>query len=270
MKNNNIYNYGETTPSLFVSLYGFEKNKHTAHWEGVRNNFILQFVTKGKGYFNGESVCEGQAFLITPYTQIEYHPDQNDPWEYFWLNFTGMDVPRLFHEIHMDCTKNQVFDYDFKEWLLDFVNDIDFYEQQNKSGLYGNALFYMIYSLLKEYNNIAKGDKKSKHVNNAVHFIRNNFHKKISPIDVANALNLDRRYLAFIFKEKLNTSPLAYIQNLKLTKAKELLQTTNFRISEIALAVGFDDQFHFSKFFKKTEGLSPLQYRAKIKQKSKK
>ncbi len=269
MAENKIYSYGETTPSLFVSLYGFEKNKDTAHWgPGIRNNFILQFVTKGKGYFNGELVTDGQAFLITPYTQIEYHPDKEEPWEYFWLNFTGMDVPELFRSIHIDCTKNQIFDYDFKGWLLDFVKDVDFYEEQNKSGLYGNAIFYMIYSLLKEYTSIAKNDKKSKHVNAAIHYIRNNFHKKISVVDVANSLGLNRCYLASIFKEKLNASPASYIENLRLTKAKELLQTTNFKINEIASAVGFDDQFHFCKFFKKSEGVSPLQYRKQLKNKS--
>ncbi len=261
-----MYSYGETSPSLFVSLYGFETNIATAHWgPGKRTTFILHFVTKGKGFFNGQSVSAGQAFFITPYTDVEYHPDDSDPWQYFWLNFTGLSIPDLFNEIGIDYKKNQIFNYDFKDWLIDFTKDMEFYEEQNKLGLYGNAIFYSIHSLLKSDKNLGNVDKKTKHVNDAVHFIKNNFHKKLSVEDVAKALNLNRHYLSSVFKKKTGMSTYDYISNTRLTKSKELLQTTNLRISEIALAVGFDDQFHFSKFFKSSVGLSPLQYRKQTK-----
>lgn len=264
--NDNIYTYGETSPSLFVSLYGFEKNSATARFgPGQRTTFILQFVTKGKGYFNGNLVTENQAFFITPYTKIEYHPDSSEPWQYFWLNFTGLAVPDIFAKIGIDYRKNQIFNYDFKNWLVDFIKNIQIFEEQDKGGLYGNAIFYSIYSLLKADKNLIKQDKKTKHVSEAVHFIHNNFHKKISTSDVAKAINLDKRYLSSIFKEKLQLTVSEYIAKIKLDKSKELLQSTNLRISDIANTVGFDDQFHFSKFFKKSEGLSPMQYRKQLK-----
>ena len=61
--------------------------------------------------------------------------------------------------------------------------------------------------------------------------------------------------------EHVGSSPKKYIAACKLSEAKRLLLETGLRISEVAMAVGFEDALAFSKFFSKNMGVSPTAFR---------
>ncbi|MCP3968298.1 MAG: helix-turn-helix transcriptional regulator [Lentisphaerae bacterium] len=63
------------------------------------------------------------------------------------------------------------------------------------------------------------------------------------------------------FKSALNLAPFEYVKKLRLNKAVKLLQRTDLNIAEIAEQAGWNDQFHFSRIFKASTGLSPQKYR---------
>ena len=64
-----------------------------------------------------------------------------------------------------------------------------------------------------------------------------------------------------IFKKATGTSPIAYLNNYRLSVAAERLIETERSVSEIAYAVGINDPLYFSKLFKRTYGTSPKEYR---------
>ena len=66
---------------------------------------------------------------------------------------------------------------------------------------------------------------------------------------------------ARIFTRSMGTAPGQYLINLRIEKAKELLISTDHRIGEIALLVGFSSQGHFDVFFKRKIGVTPSEYR---------
>lgn len=78
---------------------------------------------------------------------------------------------------------------------------------------------------------------------------------------VAEYSGISETHLRRIFKQDLNISPIKYINCLKLDKAKNMLQNSNYTINEIALSVGFDDPYYFSRLFKRETGLSPSEYK---------
>jgi AraC-like DNA-binding protein len=79
---------------------------------------------------------------------------------------------------------------------------------------------------------------------------------------LARAANVTPGYLCRRFRAEIGASPVATVDLARLSNAAELLARTDMTVSEIARAVGFGDQFHFSRRFKATFGLSPRAYRA--------
>ena len=68
-------------------------------------------------------------------------------------------------------------------------------------------------------------------------------------------------HLRRVFQSAVNTSPVRYVNYLRLEKAKNMLTASNFSISEIAQSVGFSDPYYFSRLFKKEVGIAPAEYR---------
>ena len=86
--------------SLTVTYSGHQKCEPSQRWgKGVREQFILHFIVSGKGtYITPEgsfSLSAGDVFLIRPLTEIEYFADNDDPWEYYWVNFGGSDADAI-------------------------------------------------------------------------------------------------------------------------------------------------------------------------------
>ena len=82
-----------------------------------------------------------------------------------------------------------------------------------------------------------------------------------SPIDFAKALGIHINHLNKVLKETTGKSTKDIINARILEEAKILLRQTQWNISEIAFALGFEELAHFSNFFKKHTALSPLQFR---------
>lgn len=93
-----------------------------------------------------------------------------------------------------------------------------------------------------------------------------NYSEKLQIQEIAHMFGTHPNYLTRIFHEKYNVMPKQYLQGLKLKKACNFLATTDFPVSIISSAMGFDDQLAFSKTFRKTYSVSPTEYRYKSKE----
>ena len=82
---------------------------------------------------------------------------------------------------------------------------------------------------------------------------------------IAKELRISSGHLRYLFKKSKGIAPKAYLTQLRMNRAAELLETTNYTIGEISKSVGYDDALCFSKAFKKVTKLSPYNYRASKK-----
>ncbi|MCC5843847.1 MAG: helix-turn-helix domain-containing protein [Verrucomicrobia bacterium] len=82
---------------------------------------------------------------------------------------------------------------------------------------------------------------------------------------LAGTLNISRRMFEHRFQRQMNVAPAAYLRAKRLRRAKELLESSDLQITEIAYAVGFANAAHFCTLFRKDQGMSPKQYRAGLK-----
>ena len=135
----------------------------------------------------------------------------------------------------------------------------------NKGSLWHNpqalGILYNIYSQgIKSQNK--EYAKQNAIFSKATSFIFEHYTESTLSIqEIAKHLDISEVHLRRIFKISANISPAKYINFLRLEKAKNMLHSSNFTIAEIAESVGFDDQFYFSRLFKKETGLPPVSYR---------
>ncbi|NQX48574.1 response regulator [Paenibacillus tritici] len=79
--------------------------------------------------------------------------------------------------------------------------------------------------------------------------------------DLARRTGFAENYLSVMFKKETGVKIVDYLTQIRMQKARELLRNPTYKIYEIAEMVGYADSNHFSKYFKKIEGLFPLEYR---------
>ena len=104
----------------------------------------------------------------------------------------------------------------------------------------------------------------SKIIDRAKVYINNNYDKDISINDIAMHVNLSKNYLGFLFKQDTGLNVIEYIHRIRIAHAKQMIETSNMKIYEVANLVGYTDQHYFSLIFKKIVGVSPSEYKAII------
>lgn len=99
----------------------------------------------------------------------------------------------------------------------------------------------------------------------AIRYIRSNYTKKISLDELAAHCNVSKQQLIRYFHSAFQTTPVAYITDYKIARAKDLLfNQPQLTIKEISDELGFNNQHYFTKVFIKSTGESPSEYRHRI------
>ena len=83
---------------------------------------------------------------------------------------------------------------------------------------------------------------------------------------VAAEVEVSANYLSAVFSQSMKKTFVEYVTEKRMEKAKKLLKTTSLSSGEIAAEVGYKDSHYFSFVFKKTQGVSPRDYRASKKE----
>ena len=107
-------------------------------------------------------------------------------------------------------------------------------------------------------------DSQSEILQHLVDSIENNYCKLHSPKEYADALCVSTKTLAGIVKKYLQQTPSSLITNRIIIEAKRELYLTSKPLKQIAANLGYDDEFYFSRFFKKKVGVSPDNYRKTV------
>ena len=96
----------------------------------------------------------------------------------------------------------------------------------------------------------------------AIAYIDENYtDESLSLNEVATICNFSSNYFSAIFSIEMDMTFVEYVTKKRMELAKKLLKTTSKHTGEIANDVGYKDQHYFSVVFKKTQGLSPREYR---------
>ena len=240
----------------------------------MRNHFLFHYVISGTGTLIAEnskkesisySIKSGQGFMIFPNQICTYIADAQQPWEYVWIEFDGLRAKETV-ELSGLCVNSPVYKAKYKD-IAQTMKDEMLYIVNHKDDspfhLIGH-LYLFIDSFVKSsaITQISKSNNlRDFYIKEALSFIEQNFQNDITVEEIAACCGLNRSYFGKIFHEVLGKSPQEFLISYRMTKATELLKLTSLSIAEVSSAVGYSNQLHFSRAFKKIYGISPRQWR---------
>lgn len=234
----------------------------------ILNEYQLLYITKGRGMFSSESsgrsqVKEGYMFLLFPGEWHTYRPDPETGWNEYWIGFDGriMDEWVKYGFFHKE---SPVFNIGLNEEIIAlYKRAIIIAEaqeanyQQALSGIACNLVSMALY--LSRNRDFNKSDVASQ-MNQAKIAVHENI-SAITPEELARITCMSYSKFRKIFKEYTGFAPSQYIQEVRITMAKELLTNTSKSIKEIAIELGYENKDYFFTVFKKVTGNTPITYR---------
>lgn len=250
------------------------------------NFFSFLFVKNGKGQYS----IDEHTFEVEPHSIYFTNPSnyRTFSWqqledvllitfdETFIKKYIGEDVytdfPFLLTEIVRPKIVADGFFRDIENLNLQILSE---YKKNTPSRykIIGHLLAVLLFRIKEhiwmDYNPIYEGNRSSQIVISFKRLLEQHYRElnagkadtAFRVQDYANAQNLHPNYLSSVIKSKTGKNITTWIAEKTLTEARSLLQNASITIKEITYKLGFSETAHFSNFFKKHEGVSPIQYR---------
>ena len=265
----------ETTCSLYLTDIGYYPKAfgHFRSRPNGANENILIYSIDGKGWFTVNNkkykIDKNQFFILEKNIPHEYGADRQSPWSIYWVHFTG-EKASIFSSIF-----NQVLDIAPVEGhrIQERISIFEEIYQNLELGYSQDNLEYVsmcLWHLLASFRFVQQFRviNKVKQVNliqQAILYMKENLDKNLKLEDMAEHVHYSISHFSLIFTKSTSYSPLEYFSQLKVQRACQYLDHTDFTIKSIAYELGFSDPFYFSKVFKKHTSLSPVQYKNRKK-----
>lgn len=184
-----------------------------------------------------------------------YDVFREKPGEYIVINFQS-ETP-LFEKTRMICSQNERLRTLFKKAFSVWVKKEEGYYYESVS------IFYKILAELERTSYIP--DRLYEKIRPAVEYIESHFTEceVIRSKKLEELCSISYSYIKRLFAKRFQTSPKDYVISLKIHYACELLQHTDYTVSQIARMCGYGDVFFFSRQFKGVLGISPSAFRDK-------
>ena len=259
---------------LSLYQYGWEHCKPShSYGPAARNHYLFHYVISGTGTLMSDDsagrthtyqIRSGQGFLIFPKQVNTYIADEKLPWEYAWVEFDGLKAKESLEMAGLTMD-SPIYHPGARDLSLELKNEMLYIAQhsdQSPFHLIGH-LYLMLDYLTRSSSKrlIQTGKIRDFYIKEAISFIEQNFQNDISVEDIAGFCNLNRSYFGKIFRDTLGKSPQEFLISYRMSKAAELLKLTELSVGDISSAVGYLNQLHFSRAFKKIYGTSPRQWR---------
>ncbi len=152
------------------------------------------------------------------------------------------------------CHQNGLF--------LSYKLEWDMYTEMDMNG-FEKKFIRLVEDIFATIRN-SKSDQEIKAIQSVLKYIEKNYQKGITLEAAAEHVHLSPYYLSKLFKKELDINFVNYVSKRKMDKAKELLETTDLPVINIAMELNYQEPNYFSKVFKKEVGLTPSEYRKKV------
>ena len=268
-KNNTHICFSESknNSSLFVSEVGYSTppTGYYPTYFPTTNCYTIHYLTKGRVIHNGRILEAPCIFLLTPEIHT-YSVDCSSNFtsiEQYWILFNGTNARTTLRDLGFT-----------NESLSAPCPYIDqavaiFQELQNPSnyaakndGYYMLSGLFSLFALHTAQNNQLQTREISPLVDTIRKYIEKNHATITHEEDISSAINISVSYMNKRFKAEIGCTPIRFLIDHRIKRAKILLKSTHLSIKEISESIGFSNPNYFCLVFKKyCDGISPSAYR---------
>ena len=190
--------------------------------------------------YGEHSIGAGEMFIIRPGEITTYVADENDPWYYVWIAFSGTRA-EIFNT---NCSVYACPDVVFRR-ICSLVDS-----GEDSADIYTAAIYELMYQLFSHTKN--KQDSLSK----IEKYLQYHYMKEINVAQIASLFGYERTYLYRIFKHRYGVGIKEYLTRVRMENARLFLAEGN-SVHVTATMCGYSDAFAFSKAYKNYYGAAP-------------
>ncbi len=247
-----------------VGFFPHAKNHYKEREDGA-DQYILIYCTEGKGTIELDGkkylMQESDVFCIPRGQKHRYYADRREPWSIFWVHFKGENV------IHFPVEESRVVHinsrHSHNRMVMLFKILFRALERNYRLGnfIYISQVLSLILAEVYYREKVDESTTQDRHVTAVIRFMYEKIQYNLTLEDISKEVELSKSYLHSVFREQTGKSPMEFFMHLKMKEACKLLKSTNLYIYEISVRLGYEDQYYFSRIFKKIVGVSPKEYR---------
>ncbi|MDR2160124.1 MAG: AraC family transcriptional regulator [Treponema sp.] len=253
-------------------VYPPHRHRHPAPFRSVAEGRILPsfqivYITGGEGTFwtggRDYRVIPGSAMLILPGVPHRYRPVPETGWHEYWVGFRGDYFNRMLREGIL--SRDRVFfNVGCHHHLVSQFTMI-FEEIRSQQSLYQlkacTGILALLAEILTREQRAGQPNYYQRIVEKAKYIMGKNLETTLSLPGISGELGISSSRFTEIFKAATAMTPHQYYLQLKIRTAEELLERGDLPVKEVAQRLGFDDQYYFSRLFKRKTGIAPSRWK---------
>lgn len=261
------------TRACFPTAFGYYPcaQGHVMQRESHNDNLLI-YCEQGRGhistrYFDGP-VTPGDVIVLPADHPHEYRADVEQPWTIYWVHFDGLQAHQLIQELDFD--PEQVVAHVGRLPLLasDFNRLLGLRQSGFSVSVFNYAaaitrqiLYFLALQIrssnIRRHHNFNLDELKS--------LMLEHIDGELDLETLAASTQLSRHHFSAKYKKLTGISPIKHFIHLKMERACHLLDASNAPAKLISAQMGYNDPLYFSRIFKKVIGMSPTEYRQRLK-----
>lgn len=241
---------------------------HTTERRNGRSDYYVLFVISGRITVTFDNIDytanKGDLVIYYPHTPQKVVRKKADNPANFWIHFNGYAIPEILTQCGL--SKNGVYSVGKVDIISDIFKQIILAQRLAKNKIHINSLFLRLFSEISLSNEtmLPKAPSQVSHAERIVQGIIQMAWEYKSPRKIseyARLCGMSHGRFCVVFKEATGKTPQKFIEDIKLSKAKEMLINTTLSMASVAENAGFRDPLYFSRVFRANTGISPTEYR---------
>lgn len=256
---------------LYLSSTGrFDRavGHHVVRTDQEATTHLLIVCLGGQGYFRTAGtewpVGTGDVMVGRQHEAHTYAADGHEPWSIAWVHFSGTQAGDYLTLMGIEPGRQRL-QIGEQSQIIAVFNELF---QTLRAGYTLHHLVMVAASLRRLLSLLAMLDmyaddqpRTGLNVAAIIDFMNAHLHENLTLDDIAAQASMSRSHFTRRFRARTGYAPIDYFIRLKIQRACELLETTDWPIAEVSQSLGYTDPYYFSRLFKRIIGLAPSHYR---------